>query len=51
LHKDKESMKDSKLINFKELKQAVIAQSVVAKKAPKSGKVKEESDSFLKSFF
>ena len=44
-------MRDSKLISFKELKQAVIAQSIVAKKVPKSGKNKEESDSFLKSFF
>jgi hypothetical protein len=44
-------MKDSKLISFKELKQAVIAQSIAAKKAPKSGKLKEESDSFLKLFF
>jgi hypothetical protein len=44
-------MKDSKLINFEELKQTVIAQSIVAKKAPKAGKRKCESDSFLNSFF
>ena len=44
-------MRDSKLISFKELKQAVIAQAIVAKKAPKNGKVKEESDSYLKTFF
>jgi len=44
-------MRDSKLINFEELKQTVITQSIAAKKAPKSVKKKEESDSFLKSFF
>ena len=44
-------MKDSKLISFEELKQTVIAQSVAAKKAPKGTRKKEESDSYLKSFF
>jgi hypothetical protein len=44
-------MKNSKLINFEELKPAVIAQSVIAKKAPKAGKRKGECDSFLESFF
>lgn len=44
-------MKDSKLINFEELKQTVIAQSIVAKKAPKVMKRKPESDSMLEMFF
>jgi hypothetical protein len=56
LHQDKRGkekiiMKNSKLINFEELKPAVIAQSIVAKKAPKAGKRKGESDSYLDSFF
>ena len=38
-------------INFDELKQTVIAQSIAAKKAPKARKKEEEKDSYLKSFF
>jgi hypothetical protein len=44
-------MTDSKLIHFEELKQTVIAQSIVAKKAPKVMKRREESDSCLRLFF
>ena len=43
-------MNDSKLIRFEELKQTVIAQSIVAKKAPKAKKRAEEKDSMLDMF-
>lgn len=44
-------MRDSKLISFEELKQIVITQSIVSKKAPKRKKKLEEPDSYLNMFF
>lgn len=44
-------MRNSKLVNFKELKQIVIMHSIISKKAPKQNKKVEEKDSFLNSFY